>query len=314
MAAMDAGTSAVEWEAKLRRVRYETWGGVWSTWTPAESSLLTFVYDVPHLGAAGIFPPLHVLNEYLRHGGGGGGMGPSARWEPFTISAEEYGDLVAAIRAVPPASVVRPGCWIPPAFDFDPEFDGDPATYKIYPGYRHRPPSMRKLPAGLETYFAWKAAVCAKHRDGWDDKVRQSTIEQISSRLGALRPSATFAIAPRSGRDPKPAADSIAASVGFVALGELWIETTRPDARELLERVLQRDLAYQHEETDLKQAGEIAAMFVGLFEGTTHWLTNGTFAANGGWSGNPVASGTFETGVVVVSDTLAGILWVEDED
>jgi hypothetical protein len=146
-------------------VRYLRHPGPWHDPEPAENSLVGFVYDVG-VDACGVFPPLEVLNEYLLHGGWEGGMSPGNTWEPFPISREEYDLLVEAIRTIPPESLKRPeGWWVPPAFRFDAEFDGEPESYPIYAGYKGPPPSIGRWPPGLERYFAWKAAVCGKHRD-----------------------------------------------------------------------------------------------------------------------------------------------------
>jgi hypothetical protein len=48
----------------------------------------------------GIIPPLHVLNAYLATGGTNGGMGPGTTWKPFTITADEYTDLIAYLRGL----------------------------------------------------------------------------------------------------------------------------------------------------------------------------------------------------------------------
>src|SRR5689334_7243068 len=91
-------------QSKLRRVPYMHWTGIWGSWEPVETSLLAFVYDA-HADACGVFPPFHLLNQFLLHGGGGGGMGPGEKWEPFALSREEYDLLVEAIRTVPPESI-----------------------------------------------------------------------------------------------------------------------------------------------------------------------------------------------------------------
>src|SRR5688500_16022990 len=93
--------------AELRRVRYIRWSGFPScSWEPVENTLFAFVYDYyVHLAVCGVFPPFHLLNQVLLRGGGGGGMGPGAKWEPFSLSREEYDLLVEAIRTVPPDTI-----------------------------------------------------------------------------------------------------------------------------------------------------------------------------------------------------------------
>ena len=168
---MSQGTHTAGLEAKLPRVHYVRHPGMSHDPEPAENSLLGFVYDVG-VGACGVFPPVGVLNEYLLHGGSRGGMSPGYTWESFSISHEEYDLLTEAIRTIPPDARMRPpGWWVPPALVFDPEFDGEPETYPIYPGYKGLPPSIGRCPPGLERYFAWMAAVCGKHRDRYHAEV-----------------------------------------------------------------------------------------------------------------------------------------------
>jgi hypothetical protein len=45
----------------------------------------------------GVIPPLAVLNQVLQGGGNAGGMGPGTTWKPFTITEQEYDELVAAL-------------------------------------------------------------------------------------------------------------------------------------------------------------------------------------------------------------------------
>jgi hypothetical protein len=123
------------------------------------------------VGACGIFPPLHLLNQFLLFGGGGGGMGPGARWESFSLAREEYDLLVQAIRTVSPDSIEGLTGWVPVPFTFDPAFDGPPETYpvraEVKKWHRHIPPDYKD-------YAAWAGAVCAKHRDGWHDRLRRA--------------------------------------------------------------------------------------------------------------------------------------------
>jgi hypothetical protein len=169
---MSQNDPAISAEARLRRVHYERWGGVWSSWEPTENTLLAFVYDYhTQVGACGIFPPLHLLNQFLLRGGGGGGMGPGARWEPSSVSREEYDLLVEAIRTVPPDSIAGLTGVAPLPFTFDPQFDGPPETYpvraEVKKWHRYVSPDHRE-------YFAWAGAVCVKHSDRWHGALRRA--------------------------------------------------------------------------------------------------------------------------------------------
>jgi hypothetical protein len=113
-------------------------------------SLLTFVYDLP-IGACGIFPPLHLANKIFSRGTAGGGMSPGTDWEPFTVSLDEYAELVEAIQSTP-LSEIRPHArYASLPFKFDHSFDD------------------------IVELIDWQQAVCEKHREqyhaaqkGWD--------------------------------------------------------------------------------------------------------------------------------------------------
>jgi hypothetical protein len=104
-----------------------------------DGSLLQLVYDIPYLGACGIFPPLPILNARLMGGGGDGGMGPGASWKPFSLTAEQYAALAAQIRSTS-VTDLRGARYVERAFAFDSSFDqiGDEVE--------------------------WMRSVCAKHR------------------------------------------------------------------------------------------------------------------------------------------------------
>jgi hypothetical protein len=65
-----------------------------------KAELPFFALDVPYLFFEGIIPPLSVLNEVLRTGGGDGGMSPGASWKPFVLQETEYGQLVQALQSL----------------------------------------------------------------------------------------------------------------------------------------------------------------------------------------------------------------------
>lgn len=159
-------------ESRLRRVRYSRHHGMWhgNRADPMENSLLAFVYDIPYFGACGVFPPHHLLNQYLLGGGSPGGMSPGATWEPFSISLGEYRDLVEAVRGIPPEKLRDRARYAHIQFIFDPEFDGDPATYPIYPGVKKH----SSLPRDFKEYLEWMFAVCGKHRERYHEALRRA--------------------------------------------------------------------------------------------------------------------------------------------
>ena len=108
-----------------------------------KNPLLVFVYDVPHLGTCGIFPPFRLLNEILRSGGSDGGMSPGAAWLPFELTQAEYDDLIAALRNTPVSQLRRNARYARIQFRFDPSFDH------------------------LSDFKTWVEAVAQNHRARW---------------------------------------------------------------------------------------------------------------------------------------------------
>jgi hypothetical protein len=124
--------------AEMRRVQYQH-TFMHGDDEPREGSLLTFVYDIPYFPCCGVFPPFHLLNQQLSSGGSDGGMSPGAIWEPFTITLEEYAQLVEAIESTPLA-VIKPHAHYALAKPvFDHELDGfqDYFTWLIAAGAKH---------------------------------------------------------------------------------------------------------------------------------------------------------------------------------
>jgi hypothetical protein len=160
-------------EDRLRRVRYLRHHGMWhgDHTDSVENSLLAFVYDIPYFGACGVFPPLHLLNQFLLRGGETGGMSPGATWEPFSLSQAEYHDLVEAVRTVPPQSLRDRARYAWVAFKFDPEFEGPPETYPVRAEVKKW---HGQVPQEYREYFAWVGAVCAKHRDSWHVELKRA--------------------------------------------------------------------------------------------------------------------------------------------
>jgi hypothetical protein len=110
---------------------------------PHEGSLLTFFFDIPYFPPCGVFPPFHLLNQFLASGGSPGGMGPGATWEPFSITEQEYANLKEALKSAT-LEQIKPHAryaWFLPIFD---------------PFLDH-----------IELYQPWILAVGQKHRDRW---------------------------------------------------------------------------------------------------------------------------------------------------
>lgn len=53
-----------------------------------------FLLDVPYLLYFGVVPSREAINEFLKDGGGDGGMSPGASWVPFELTHDEYWEVV----------------------------------------------------------------------------------------------------------------------------------------------------------------------------------------------------------------------------
>lgn len=125
----------------MRSIKYKQHEHTWPTPKKQHAILSTFVYDIPYFGACGIFPPLHICNQWFLSGGGDGGMSPGASWEPFEISQEEYYELVAVIKNQDPKTISNEARFTAIKFKFDTSFNA------------------------IEERFEWLSKVCEKHRE-----------------------------------------------------------------------------------------------------------------------------------------------------
>jgi hypothetical protein len=73
-----------------------------------QAALHRFILAIPYALYRGVIPSLSVINETLRAGKAGGGMGTGLYWQPFEISAEEYRAVIAAWRAMNPQQALYP--------------------------------------------------------------------------------------------------------------------------------------------------------------------------------------------------------------
>jgi hypothetical protein len=78
----------------MRRINYTKYWSYGNRGQKSRGSLAELILDIPDLMPWGIIPPLHVLNECLLTGGDNGGMSPGTTWKPFSITQEEYDELV----------------------------------------------------------------------------------------------------------------------------------------------------------------------------------------------------------------------------
>ena len=135
----------------MRLVAYERHEHTWPEPESRKAPLHVLVYDVPYLAACGVFPPMHLLNEWFMGGGSQGGMSPGATWEPFEIPQEEYSELVSVLTQLDPKALGTDARYTLVKYVFDPEFDG------------------------IRDRSVWVGAVCAKHRESFFCKQREAS-------------------------------------------------------------------------------------------------------------------------------------------
>lgn len=103
-----------------------------------EAPIWAFLFDVGYLGACGVFPPLHLLNQVLRTGGKHPGV-TGTSWEPLELTQDEYAAILPNILSPDPAALEK---------------------YSRFPWQRFR------LDAELERctdYMDWHRRACSKH-------------------------------------------------------------------------------------------------------------------------------------------------------
>lgn len=90
----------------------------------------------------------------------------------------------------------------------------------------------------------------------------------------------------------------------------------RPHARRICREILHRDLAFHDVRLSLELADSLVDDFVHQFGPEASFFTNGTFHDEPfrlqGWS--PCTDSTFDTGVLAISGSSAGIIWAADDD
>jgi hypothetical protein len=107
-----------------------------------------------------------------------------------------------------------------------------------------------------------------------------------------------------------------AATFGLHFTPNLYRETTRAQAETVAKFILHRDLAYGVEVMPEAMAQAFAKHFLDHFsQGDIQCYTNGDYYANPpsrAW--NPATNATFDTGILIIGNSIIGCLWVEDED
>jgi hypothetical protein len=123
-------------------------------------------------------------------------------------------------------------------------------------------------------------------------------------------------INPKKPQDCQEALDLFVSQIGYVGLGIHWKEVDQEAAQKILERVLTKDLAYSAKIMSIEDAEEISTKIFNFFQNQYKFFTNAVFTHNysalSAW--DSLTEATFDTGIIIVSTTMIGMLWVKDED
>lgn len=110
--------------------------------------------------------------------------------------------------------------------------------------------------------------------------------------------------------------DLFVSQMGCVGLGDNWKEIPQDAAKKILERVLTKDLAYSSEIMAIEEAESFSDKMFNFFQNSCKFFTNAVFTDNysalSAW--DSLTEATFDTGIIIVSPTMIGMLWVKDED
>ena len=152
------------------------------------------------------------------------------------------------------------------------------------------------------------------------DEDLENRLSKVAERRGGhfhLRPSETP-------EDPRAAADDLARSLGFRAIGEAWDVLYPAYAARTLARLLHQWQAYPSEFMPPAEAQALAEEFVGSFGYDPLCLTNVNwyegkprkqFDANDPpFSWRPITESVYDAGVVCFGGGRVGMLWFEEND
>jgi hypothetical protein len=142
------------------------------------------------------------------------------------------------------------------------------------------------------------------------DQLRRDVVEHRS--IG------TVLVEFRRRHAPGESTDSVASAfVKALSLRspDAWTELDPRSALEVATRVLHTDLAYDTPMMTIELAEALAGRFVACCGEGASFVTNGSLAQRGtGGAWSPLTEATFDTGIIGVSLTRIGMLWVQDED
>jgi hypothetical protein len=110
--------------------------------------------------------------------------------------------------------------------------------------------------------------------------------------------------------------NSFVTGLGYSEIGDRWRQINRETAQQILNFILNQNLAYAEQSMTITDAETIADKFLNFFNDNCQFFTNALFNDNysrlAEW--DSITESTFDTGVVIVSNEKIGILWVQDED
>jgi hypothetical protein len=132
---------------KIIKYKQTEWLMPWK-W-PKKNPLYRFILDIPYALYFSVVPSREALNEVLRVGQAGGGMGEGLVWQPFEITPDEYEAVLNAWREFDLRKVIgAKKSEIPDlAFIFDDEIMAIP----------HHLDYVRRSSAKYESHFFKKA-------------------------------------------------------------------------------------------------------------------------------------------------------------
>ncbi len=108
----------------------------------------------------------------------------------------------------------------------------------------------------------------------------------------------------------------LATQFGLSFTPEKYHEISKLQAESVAKHILYRDLAYDVELMPKSEVQKLTNRFFDCFnEDNTRYYTNGDYySAKSEHKWNSATAATFDTGILIVSRSKVGCLWVEDED
>ena len=92
---------------KMRVIRYKQSEFLQPWKWRRKKPLHLFILEIPYALYFSIVPSRSALNDVLRQGSGGGGMGTGVYWEPFELSDAEYSVVTNAWKDVDLGKILR---------------------------------------------------------------------------------------------------------------------------------------------------------------------------------------------------------------